>query len=427
MDHKQAVMARAREVFAGRTDQVLQVVKQDADLLRDRIEPAHFRGVLRRRFWEDPGAEELATAVAVAEAPFGEVETEEPQQCEELSQILRAGATALEKLLKQQDIPDSEWTKDEVVGLECCLLLYGRPALLLSDGRLGTLPAVWEGFEREREGIELAQYGVGRIELLGHPLYDWAGTGFLVGETVLMTTRQVAEVFIERHSDGRWSFRPGVSAWLDNRSHSLHPISASCRIESVIGVDDHYDLALLRVERPLATGRAPVPLTIAAHAPRQLAGHAIYMVGYPVRDSRQTEPSLIGRIFREVYDVKRVHPGCIREEFEFRDVHLFRHDCGMLGNTRGACLLDLETHEVLGLQVSGRYLEAGTAIPLWRLRDCPLLHQAGVLFGEATPQEVDGMRAAVSEIAGTPYWGRLRTAVNAILYQMCREGGQGLS
>ncbi len=263
-----------------------------------------------------------------------------------------------------------------------------------------------------------------RFPSVGHPLYDWAGTGFLVGETILLTTRQVAEVFIERQRDGRWEFRPGVSAWMDNRSHTLHPISASCRIESVIGVDDRYDLALLRVEPPVATGRDPVPLTIAAHAPQHLMGRAVYMVGYPVRDSRQNEPSLIARIFREVYDVKRVHPGCIRDEFRFRDVDLFHHDCGMLGNTRGACVFDLATHEVLGLHVAGRYLEPGTAIPLWKLRDLPLFQKADISFGEATPQEVSGMQEAVKEIAGTPYWARLRTVVNSIRHQMCKDQGR---
>ncbi len=420
MDHKQAVMTWARDVFGGRMDEVLRTVKLDCEVIRAGEEPAHLRGVLRRNFGKARGGEATPSEVSIAEqeAAVGASETESTQQRDEVGRLLKAAADAFEKLL---GIESPELTRDEIVGLECCMLVYGRPAWFLSDGRLAMVNSLWDTLEDQREAIELAQRGVGRIELLGHPEYSWCGTGFLVGETTLMTTRRIAEIFAERRDGDRWEFRPGVSGWMDNRAHSLHPVSAGCRVEEVIGVAEHSDLALLRVERPPQTGRAPVPLTLAAHAPQQLEGRPVYMIGYPVRDSRRSEPSLIARLFRDIYDVKRVHPGRIRELFHFGDAPLMRHDCGMLGNTGGSCILDLQTHEVLGLQVSGRYLEKGTAVPLWQLHDCPLMKKAGVSFSEVSPAELESIRGAVDQIARTPYWAKLRTVVKDILQQAMHE------
>src|SRR5436305_1671492 len=89
------------------------------------------------------------------------------------------------------------------------------------DRKQTVVPRVRDVFgnrvEDQREDIEMAQRGVGRIELLGHPEYDWAGTGFLVNDNVLMTTRRTAELFIENR-DGGWRFRPGITTWMDYRS-----------------------------------------------------------------------------------------------------------------------------------------------------------------------------------------------------------------
>ena len=85
----------------------------------------------------------------------------------------------------------------ERLGLETVLLLYGRPSVEVNNDRLASVPPFWNVLEDQREDIEMAQRGVGRIELFGHPEYDWAGTAFLVNDTTLMTTRRTAEIFLE--------------------------------------------------------------------------------------------------------------------------------------------------------------------------------------------------------------------------------------
>ena len=100
--------------------------------------------------------------------------------------------------------------------------------------------------EDQREDIEMAQRGVGRIELFGHPEYDWAGTAFLVNDNTLMTTRRVAEAFVENRNSA-WQFRPGISTWMNYRTSYQDVPNAGYRVRSVVGVHDQYDLALLEV------------------------------------------------------------------------------------------------------------------------------------------------------------------------------------
>ena len=100
-------------------------------------------------------------------------------------------------------------------------------SLLLTNGRLGAVPEMWSCLEKQREDIEMVQRGVGRLELMGHPEWDWAGTAFLINETTLMTTRRTAEVFCEMQGQN-WTFRPGITAWMDYSCDV--PRSGQCRL-----------------------------------------------------------------------------------------------------------------------------------------------------------------------------------------------------
>ena len=415
MDRKQTIMQRARDFFTDRLDDVLHMVQQDREALHGWEEPAHLRAVLRRAVREGDAAGQDAAQVSVAELALGRGagEPEKGQQREAIGQILEAGAAALEKVARSQD---ADLTDEELCGLECVLLAYGRPALLISQGHLAGVPPFWNILEDQRQDIELVQRGVGRIDLLGHPEYDWAGTGFLVNDTCLMTTRRTAELFAENDPAGRWQFRPGISAWMDYQSEYQHPASAAYRIRGVQGVHDRYDLALLEVEPLHHNGQVPTPLALATQVPSRLEGRPVYLIGYPVRDARRNEPEWIARIFRDVYNVKRVQPGTLRGVLQFRDVPLLQHDCSTLGRMAGACLLDLETHQVLGLHLAGRYLETGTAIPLWLLHDDPLPRKASVTFAEATSAELETTTRQVERLARSRYWTDARDAI-AKLYE----------
>jgi hypothetical protein len=147
-----------------------------------------------------------------------------------------------------------------------------------------------------------------------------------------------------------------------------------------------------------------------------LQGRPVYLIGYPIRDARRNEPEVVARVFRDVYNVKRVQPGQLRESMYFQDVQLLRHDCAPLGQTAGGPLLDLETHQVLAVQTSGRYLETGTAVPLYALRDDPLLRRAGVTFAEANTQDRRTVAEQLERLSRSRYWNEARSAITN-LYQ----------
>jgi hypothetical protein len=285
---------------------------------------------------------------------------------------------------------------------------------MVSNNRLASVPAFWNQMEDQRDDIELVQRGVGRIELFGHPEYDWAGTACLVGDTVLMTTRRCAEAFVEQNNQ-QWQFRPGITAWMDYRSEYQQPASAGYRVRNVIGMHPVYDLALLEVEPPQNQDACPpTPLSLAAQPPAQVEGRPVYLVGYPVRDARRNEPETLTRVFRDLYNVKRVQPGQLCGTFAFRDVQLMRNDCATLGSCNGGCVVDLETHQVLGLQLTSRYLEPGTAIPLWTLRDDPLFRQAGVTFSNSARSDLQTTLSQLEQLARSRFWNELRGAVEGM-------------
>jgi hypothetical protein len=417
MDRKQLIVERTRAVFGERLDDVVHMVRQDRQDLRGWEEPAHVRAALRRQVVRQ-NAENYteSTNVAVVDPTFGRCagEPDPGQQREALGQILEAGACGMEKMSSN---PTPELTYQERLGLECVLLMYGRPALEVHDNRVACPPPFWNVLEDQREDIEMAQRGVGRIELFGHPENDWAGTGFLVNETTLMTTRRIAETFIENRGE-QWQFRPGITAWMDYSAGDQNVASAGYRVRGVKGVHNSYDLALLEVEPPPMQphGGSPTPLSLAAQPPEQLQNRAVYLVSYPARDGRRNDPEPISRIFRDVYNVKRIQPGVLRGFLQFREVQLLQHDCACLGQSAGGCLIDLETHQVLGMHLNSRFMETGTAIPLWVLREDPLFQRCGVTFSQATAEELRATNEQLERLTRSRLWNEVRGAI-ATYYQ----------
>ncbi len=137
-----------------------------------------------------------------------------------------------------------------------------------------------------------------------------------------------------------------------------------------------FDLALLRIDRRAGARDFLEPLTIAAEPSEPLAGRSVYVVGYPAFDRRNGGEAQ-RLIFADRYDVKRLQPG----EILRRSVEpgRFDHDCSTLGGNSGSCVVDIETHHVVGLHFQGEYLRHNQAVALWELAADPLLTGAGVV------------------------------------------------
>ncbi len=355
-------------VTISRTIEALPDLEQASERLRNEPED-----VLARAFPAEDRGRKRAIVGAGGQLDRGLTDADAALR----ERALEEGSNAIRKILDHGH--DAPLTAAEALGAEAIILMTGRPAILIQDGRFFPPPQEWAVLEDHRDAIDQLLPSIGRIEVSDHPQFEWIGTGFLVAEDVVMTNRHVAKEFCRQGQTGGWAFDPGISARIDYVEELGAPVPAEFALEDVIGVHDQFDLALFRVARTGAPGRQPpTALDIAAAAPDQLASRQLFVVGYPAWDGRRNDPSVMQRIFSNIFDVKRLQPGTLLEYLQSES--LVTHDCSTLGGNSGSCVIDLATRQVLGLHFSGRYGEANRAVALWDLREDPLLARAGVNF-----------------------------------------------
>lgn len=348
-----------------------QRVVPDWDELEDRLnaEPEHVlaSALHRPRRAADESRAEIGAPPEDVEVALGEpVRTAVERTAE--------GAKRAMRKIRRDGI-NAQLEPDEIVGTEAIVLLVGRPAILIQEGRFFAPPQPWAKLEQIRDSIEATIQSVGRIEVKGHPAMDWIGTGWLVGPDVVMTNRHVAKEFT-RQDGRRWVFEPGMRGRIDFREELGGGGSAEFRLTEVIGVHDDVDLALFRVARRAAGKALPPALTLVSRKARPKKGQEVYVIGFPASDSRRNDPDEMRRIFDNIYNVKRLQPGQVIQVSR----SIFKHDCSTLGGNSGSCVVDLESHRVLGLHFSGRFLEANQAVALWKMADDKLLKKAGIQF-----------------------------------------------
>ncbi len=278
-----------------------------------------------------------------------------------LDRVLAGALSGIEKM--RRDGVDADLAADERTGLEAVIVLVGRPAILVQDGKFLPPPEPWQKLEQKRADIEATLARVGRIELDGHPRFDWVGTGFLAGENVVLTNRHVVKMFASRLGSD-WVLDEGVTARIDFAEELGSVVRRNFPITEIIGVHGEVDLAVLRVDGP---GLAP----LAVDDDPTLVGpdREVYVVGYPTADTFAV-PEVVRKIFVDIYGVKRLQPGAVMSALEGK---VFRHDCSTLGGNSGSCVLDLETNRVVGVHYRGRFREANTAVALAPLADDPLV------------------------------------------------------
>src|SRR5690606_13787720 len=110
-------------------------------------------------------------------------------------------------------VPTADWS------LETIVLRLGRPVLAVVDGapRLEFADAESRVWRTRLSAIEaplrLAARAVGRIEVEGHPHFQWVGTGWLVAPDLIVTNRHVARQFATGYGSG-FTFRRGTAGTL---------------------------------------------------------------------------------------------------------------------------------------------------------------------------------------------------------------------
>ena len=102
--------------------------------------------------------------------------------------------------------------------LEAIIHKTGRPAIDIVNDSFSAPSGIWSGLGvgQTKDRIEACIPSVGRVEipndLRGRP---YAGTGFVVGENLLMTNRHVARIFGQGFGEKNLRFDPGQTAGVD--------------------------------------------------------------------------------------------------------------------------------------------------------------------------------------------------------------------
>lgn len=295
--------------------------------------------------------------------------------------------------------PETPHDPADAYALESVVLRSLRPAYLLQNGRL---PASqdddpWsECIEGSRRVLEAAARGVARVETDG-PL-PFVGSAFLVSQDRAVTASFVAESLAQHRAEGEALREDGASlqgVWLNFAAERGSDRVERVAVREVRFVHPYWGFAFLILDRPTALGRV---LRVAAEeSEAELTGRDICVIGYPSRDVRN-EPEVIGALFQDVFDVKRLMPGKITGASQqgAESWRVLTHDATTTGGTSGAPLLDMRTGEVIAVHLSGRYLVANYATPAWEiLRDPQWWPSAPVPASAAEARAAGAAREAI--------------------------------
>jgi len=257
----------------------------------------------------------------------------------------------------------------ELFALEAIVMPHNRPVVFVRGQSYDNVEHPWEALNGTDVKSRLSALfpSIGRIEVPNSPLVPYAGTGFLVGEGLLITNRHVAQIFSQglgltisyRAGDAAVDFKRQVDTPGDDHT-------AYFQVTGVEMIHPYWDMALLKVDG--LSGIAPLRLSI--KSPEELVGRNIVGIGYPARDPR-SDVDVQDRIFGRVYNVKRFQPGTVRERGKIQSfetlVNALTHDASTLGGNSGTGIIDVETGEVVALHFAGEYLKANYAVPMYEL------------------------------------------------------------
>jgi len=281
----------------------------------------------------------------------GTVLSSEPSLHDELSRRLEAGLV----------LSDADRFGVGIDDLKACLVARGTPAQPVAQWLVtrflrpalplaGSAPSQPEARFWDRRlrvaGREIARaaQAVGRIELEGHPGLRWAGSCWMVGGEIAVTTRAVASRFAHleagRMVAGLRGDGPGVT------TYAHFDGTTRCRVKDVLVTDATSlgaELAFLVLE---SSGPQPdgVPLSGEVDPSAYLAA-----VGWLAVDSRAG--SVLSRLaYSSSADLKCIAPGRL---LRHASGTLLQHDCATLDDGAGALLLDLGTGRALGIHLTG--------------------------------------------------------------------------
>jgi endonuclease G len=290
-----------------------------------------------------------------------------------------------------EELSLEELSHEDRIVHEAIIMPLFRPVIDIINDSFETPEGMWNhlGKKKIKEKIEAAIPSVGRLELPDDPLYTFVGTGFVVGADLVMTNRHVADIFCSGLGVRGLKFRPGRSAGIDFREENSEAESIYIDIREIVMVHPYWDMALLRVNG-LPDDQKSLGLSL--EHPEALTSREVVVIGYPAFDERN-DVDLQNRIFRGVFNVKRLQPGVLTGQKTVRSfenlVEALKHNASTLGGNSGSAVLDITSGEVVGLHFGGVYLDSNYAVPVYELSQDQRVVDAGVKFvGNPSPLSI---------------------------------------
>ncbi len=251
---------------------------------------------------------------------------------------------------------------------EAIVLAELRPAFFVMEGGIDFADAVeadpklLKAIEDNKSALEKACKGVGRVDLNNHFSLPYAGSGFLIDDTLVVTNRHVALIFAERLRSG-YRFRKGrfgadIEARMDYRRFLGDDTHLRADVSEVLYIarDDEPDFALLRV-----TSQPDAPkLALLGQRPKIGLGDPVAVIGYPAMDGDRNDQALMDEVFRGQYQVKRFAPGFVTDRTD--DGITLMADYSSLGGNSGSPLISLFDGTCQGLHFAGRFMENNYAV-----------------------------------------------------------------
>ncbi|WP_417721011.1 DNA/RNA non-specific endonuclease [Salipiger sp.] len=255
---------------------------------------------------------------------------------------------------------------DTTMVAEAIILAELRPAYFVRDtgidldNRMAGEPDLVERITDQKARLETVTRSIGRVDLINHWSLPYGGTGFLVGDDLVVTNRHVARLFAEQLWNG-YRFRRGrFGQLMEARMDYCHFHESDRRnraeVTDIVYVaqDNEPDFALLKVRK-----LDDVPALILSKQVMS-EGHPVAVVGYPAEDGDRNERDLMEQYFGGIYQVKRFAPGYITERDE--SLITLTSDYTSLGGNSGSPLISLKSGEIVGLHFAGRFMENNYAV-----------------------------------------------------------------
>jgi len=331
----------------------------------------YLRKIFRRDDLRD-ARDQLESAIAEADGGgFGDFQVA-------TGEVERSPLESLEVMI--DDPTGAALTSAEQDRLEAIIHETGRPAYIIDNGSFvpnGEWASLGQG--DVRRNIESAIPSVGRIEV-PNDFRPYAGTGFVVGENLLMTNRHVARIFAVGTGTKMLKFDAGQIAGIDFMRELPGPNKPDpvfLEIKEVVMIHPYWDMALLRTKQNLSDSHKPLQLSVAP--PEDLSGRQVVVIGYPAKD-RRSNLKVQEEIFGGRYQIKRLLPGLHDGPIAYAGQNVMGHDTSTLGGASGSAVLDVKSGEVVGLHYAGEYMKSNYAVPAISLAEDSRVTNLGLNF-----------------------------------------------